>query len=62
MTMENNFEKQFLENEIITLKGQTEYLAGKIVKLESTCKYLENMLEHYKTYFEEKFELHQLQS
>ena len=61
MTMEDNFEKQFLENEIITIKGQNEYLAGKIVKLEATCKYLESMLEHYKTYFEEKFELHQLQ-
>ena len=62
MTMENNFEKQFLENEIITLKGQVEYLAGLINSLNARVKYLENMIEHYKTYFEEKFELQQLQS
>ena len=45
---------KFIENEVITLKGQVEYLAGLINSLNARVKYLENMEEHYKEYFNEK--------
>ena len=47
-------DEKFIENELITLKGQVEYLAGKINSLNARVKYLENMQEHYKEYFNEK--------
>lgn len=47
-------DKKFTENELITLKGQVEYLAGKINSLNARVKYLENMEEFYKEYFNEK--------
>lgn len=47
-------DKKFTENELITLKGQVEYLAGKINSLNARVKYLENMQEFYKEYFNEK--------
>lgn len=46
--------EKFIENEVITLKGQVEYLAGLINSLNARVKYLENMEEHYKEYFNEK--------
>ena len=46
--------EKFIENEVITLKGQVEYLAGKINSLNARVKYLENMEEFYKEYFNEK--------
>ena len=46
--------EKFIENEVITLKGQVEYLAGLINSLNARVKYLENMQEHYKEYFTEK--------
>ena len=46
--------EKFIENEVITLKGQVEYLAGMINSLNARVKYLENMEEHYKEYFNEK--------
>lgn len=45
---------KFIENELITLKGQVEYLAGLINSLNARVKYLENMEEFYKEYFTEK--------
>ena len=45
---------KFTENELITLKGQVEYLAGLINSLNARVKYLENMEEFYKEYFTEK--------
>lgn len=45
---------KFIENELITLKGQVEYLAGLINSLNARVKYLENMEEFYKEYFNEK--------
>lgn len=45
---------KFIENELITLKGQVEYLAGLINSLNARVKYLENMQEFYKEYFTEK--------
>ena len=45
---------KFIENELITLKGQVEYLAGLINSLNARVKYLENMEEHDKEYFTEK--------
>ncbi len=47
-------DEKFIENEVITLKGQVEYLAGLINSLNARVKYLENMQEHYKEYFNEK--------
>ena len=47
-------DEKFTENELITLKGQVEYLAGLINSLNARVKYLENMQEHYKEYFTEK--------
>ena len=47
-------DEKFIENEVITLKGQVEYLAGLINSLNARVKYLENMQEHYKEYFTEK--------
>lgn len=47
-------DEKFIENELITLKGQVEYLAGLINSLNARVKYLENMEEHYKEYFNEK--------
>ena len=47
-------DEKFIENELITLKGQVEYLAGQINSLNARVKYLENMQEHYKEYFNEK--------
>ena len=47
-------DKKFTENELITLKGQVEYLAGLINSLNARVKYLENMEEFYKEYFTEK--------
>ena len=46
--------EKFIENEVITLKGQVEYLAGLINSLNARVKYLENMEEHDKEYFNEK--------
>ena len=46
--------EKFIENEVITLKGQVEYLAGQINSLNARVKYLENMEEFYKEYFNEK--------
>ena len=46
--------EKFIENELITLKGQVEYLAGLINSLNARVKYLENMEEFYKEYFTEK--------
>ena len=46
--------EKFIENQVITLKGQVEYLAGLINSLNARVKYLENMEEHYKEYFNEK--------
>ena len=46
--------EKFIENEVITLKGQVEYLAGLINSLNARVKYLENMEEFYKEYFTEK--------
>ena len=46
--------EKFIENELITLKGQVEYLAGLINSLNARVKYLENMEEFYKEYFNEK--------
>ena len=45
---------KFLENELITLKVEVEYLAGLINSLNARVKYLENMEEHDKEYFNEK--------
>ena len=45
---------KFIENELITLKVEVEYLAGLINSLNARVKYLENMEEHYKEYFNEK--------
>ena len=47
-------DEKFIENEVITLKGQVEYLAGQINSLNARVKYLENMEEFYKEYFNEK--------
>ena len=47
-------DEKFVENEVITLKGQVEYLAGLINSLNARVKYLENMEEFYKEYFTEK--------
>ena len=47
-------DEKFIENELITLKGQVEYLAGLINSLNARVKYLENMEEFYKEYFNEK--------
>ena len=47
-------DEKFTENEVITLKGQVEYLAGLINSLNARVKYLENMEEFYKEYFTEK--------
>lgn len=47
--------EDLLENDIITLKGQVEYLAGLINSLNARVKYLENMEEHYKEYHSEKY-------
>lgn len=47
-------DEKFTENEVITLKGQVEYLAGLINSLNARVKYLENMEEFYKEYFNEK--------
>ena len=47
-------DEKFVENEVITLKGQVEYLAGLINSLNARVKYLENMEEFYKEYFNEK--------
>ena len=47
-------DEKFIENEVITLKGQVEYLAGQINSLNARVKYLENMEEFYKEYFTEK--------
>ena len=47
-------DEKFIENELITLKGQVEYLAGLINSLNARVKYLENMEEFYKEYFTEK--------
>ena len=47
-------DEKFTENELITLKGQVEYLAGLINSLNARVKYLENMQEFYKEYFTEK--------
>ena len=47
-------DEKFTENEVITLKGQVEYLAGLINSLNARVKYLENMQEYYKEYFTEK--------
>ena len=47
-------DEKFTENEVITLKGQVEYLAGLINSLNARVKYLENMEEHDKEYFNEK--------
>ena len=47
-------DEKFIENEVITLKGQVEYLAGLINSLNARVKYLENMEEHDKEYFNEK--------
>ena len=47
-------DEKFIENEVITLKGQVEYLAGLINSLNARVKYLENMEEHDKEYFTEK--------
>ena len=47
-------DEKFIENEVITLKGQVEYLAGLINSLNARVKYLENMQEFYKEYFNEK--------
>ena len=47
-------DEKFTENELITLKGQVEYLAGLINSLNARVKYLENMEEFYKEYFTEK--------
>lgn len=47
-------DEKFIENEVITLKGQVEYLAGLINSLNARVKYLENMQEFYKEYFTEK--------
>ena len=47
-------DEKFTENEIITLKGQVEYIAGLINSLNARVKYLENMQEFYKEYFTEK--------
>ena len=46
--------EKLTENELITLKGQVEYLAGLINSLNARVKYLENMEEFYKEYFTEK--------
>ena len=46
--------EKFIENEVITIKGQVEYLAGLINSLNARVKYLENMEEFYKEYFNEK--------
>ena len=46
--------EKFIENEVITLKGQVEYLAGLINSLNARVKYLENMEEFYKEYYNEK--------
>lgn len=47
-------DEKFTENEVITLKGEVEYLYGLINSLNARVKYLENMEEHYKEYFTEK--------
>ena len=47
-------DEKFTEKELITLKGQVEYLAGLINSLNARVKYLENMEEFYKEYFNEK--------
>ena len=47
-------DEKFTENEVITLKVEVEYLAGLINSLNARVKYLENMQEHYKEYFNEK--------
>ena len=47
-------DEKFIENELITLKGQVEYLAGLINSLNARVKYLETMEEFYKEYFTEK--------
>lgn len=47
-------DEKFIENELITLKGQVEYIAGIINSLNARVKYLENMEEHDKEYFNEK--------
>ena len=47
-------DEKLTENEVITLKGQVEYLAGQINSLNARVKYLENMEEFYKEYFTEK--------
>lgn len=46
--------EKFIENELITLKVEVEYLAGLINSLNARVKYLENMEEHDKEYFNEK--------
>ena len=46
--------EKFIENEVITLKVEVEYLAGLINSLNARVKYLENMEEHDKEYFNEK--------
>ena len=47
-------DEKFIENEVITLKVEVEYLAGLINSLNARVKYLENMEEHDKEYFTEK--------
>ena len=47
-------DEKFIENELITLKVEVEYLAGLINSLNARVKYLENMEEHDKEYFNEK--------
>lgn len=47
-------DEKFIENEVITLKVEVEYLAGLINSLNARVKYLENMEEHDKEYFNEK--------
>ena len=47
-------DEKFTENEVITLKGEVEYLYGLINSLNARVKYLENMEEFYKEYFTEK--------
>ena len=47
-------DEKFIENEVITLKGEVEYLYGLINSLNARVKYLENMEEHDKEYFNEK--------